>query len=62
MGLNMISSLLYNEAFTMSPDGNFFPTANLQSWKQVVRYVGEIINFNKEHSSSDEFGQKVLKM
>ena len=46
----------------MSPDGNFFPTANLQSWKQVVRYVGEIINFNEEHSSSDEFGQKVLKM
>lgn len=62
MGLNMISSLLYNEAFTMSPDGNFFPTANLQSWKQVVRYVGEIINFKEEHSSSDEFGQKVLKM
>lgn len=62
MGLNMISSLLYNEAFTMSPDGNFFPTANLQSWKQVVRYVGEIINFNKERSRFDEFGLKVLKI
>ena len=62
MGLNMISSLLYNEAFTMSPDGNFFPTANLQSWKEVVRYVGEIINFNKERSCSDEFGQEVLKI
>ena len=61
MGLNMISSLLYNEAFTMSPDGNFFPTANLQSWKQVMRYVGEIINFNKERSRFDEFGQKVPK-
>ena len=46
----------------MSPDGNFFPTANLQSWKQVMRYVGEIINFNKECSRFDEFGQKVLKI
>ena len=26
-----------------------------------MRYVGEIINFNKEHSRFDEFGQKVPK-